>query len=398
MNTLSNLKSVWLFLVLFCFFAPNINAQTPQAISYQAVARNAEGVLLTNQDVGIRISVLKSSIDGSPVYIEKHTVTTNGFGLINLQIGRGEAVSGAFGNIAWATDRFFVKVEIDTNGGNSFVEVGASELLSVPYAFHAKTAEILTGTVKISTSGVCNENTEGTLRYKTDDKTMQYCNGKQWITFSTDATIPESTIDHGTSVTDIEDNTYQTVVIGTQTWMAENLKTTTLNDGTDIQNITDNEEWLSTEDAAYCWYNNDEARYKDQYGGIYNGYAVRTGKLCPSGWHVPTKEDWEILVSFLGGDNIAGKKLKSTSGWYDDHNGTDIYGFNALPGVIRPDIIPGDFKGGDGKGVTWWTSTKPTIGPQFNWISNISHNHDIVAYTYYAITSGYPVRCIKDQK
>ncbi len=397
MNTLSKLKTVLFTLLSFCLLLPDIGAQTPQAISYQAVARNAEGTLLANRDVGIRISMLKSNINGSPVYVEKHTVTTNEFGLINLQIGKGEKMSGRFEKIAWANGSFFVKVEIDTNGGDNFIEVGTSELLSVPYALHANSAEMVTGTIKINNSAICNTTTEGTLRYNYDDKTMQYCNGKQWVTFSTEGTTPASTINQGTSVTDADGNIYQTVSIGTQTWMAENLKTTKLNDGTDILNITDNNEWLSAESIAYCWYNNNEATYKNQYGAIYNGYTVKTGKLCPTGWHVATKEDWEILVSYSGGENIAGKKLKSTSGWYDNHNGTDSYGFNGMPGVVRPTSnLTGEFAGNDGKGIIWWTSTNASIGPQFNWVVSLSHNYDKVAYTYFTTGVGLPVRCVKD--
>ena len=88
------------------------------------------------------------------------------------------------------------------------------------------------------------------------------------------------------SITDKDGNVYTSVTIGTQVWMVENLKTTKYNDGTPIPNVTDNTEWSNLTTPAYCWYDNDITK-KNPYGALYNGYAVRTGKLCPTGWHVP---------------------------------------------------------------------------------------------------------------
>ena len=101
------------------------------------------------------------------------------------------------------------------------------------------------------------------------------------------------------SVTDIENNNYKTVKIGTQWWMAENLKTTKYNDGTSIPYVTDNWEWYNLTTPAYCWKNNDPEANKNIYGAMYNWYAVNTGKLCPAGWHVSTKPDWETLKTCM---------------------------------------------------------------------------------------------------
>lgn len=113
----------------------------------------------------------------------------------------------------------------------------------------------------------------------------------------------------GDTVLDIDGNVYRTVTIGTQVWMVENLKTTRLNDGTPLQLVPFPSVWRRTVDPAYCWRQNDSS-YKEPFGALYNWHAVRTGKLAPPGWHVPTDEDWTILTSFLGGDSIAGGKLK----------------------------------------------------------------------------------------
>ncbi len=120
-------------------------AQTPQAIKYQSMVRDNAGVELVNQSVGIRISVLQSSESGPEVYAETHTVTTNAFGLANLNIGSGNVVSGDFSTIAWGADTYFFKIELDATGGTNYQFIGTSQSLSVPYALHARTAETVTG-------------------------------------------------------------------------------------------------------------------------------------------------------------------------------------------------------------------------------------------------------------
>jgi len=137
---------------------------------------------------------------------------------------------------------------------------------------------------------------------------------------------------------DIDGNVYHTVTIGTQVWMVENLKTTKYNDGSAIPLVTDPTEWTNINTGAYCWYDNN-TNNKNTYGALYNWNAVNSGKLCPTGWHVPTQAEWEILRDFLG-DNamMVGGKLKETgtSHWESPNTGaTDEYGFKALPGGER---------------------------------------------------------------
>ncbi len=115
-------------------------AQTPQSFKYQAVARDASGDVVADQAVGMQISILQGSTNGTAVYVETFTPTTNEFGLINLNIGAGTVVSGDFTTIDWSSDTYFIKVEMDITGGMTYEEYGTSQLLSVPYALHAKTA------------------------------------------------------------------------------------------------------------------------------------------------------------------------------------------------------------------------------------------------------------------
>ena len=161
--------------------------------------------------------------------------------------------------------------------------------------------------------------------------------------------------DKGT-VMDWDKNVYHTVVIGKQTWMVENLKTTHYNDGIEIPLITFAKKSPSPTIVGYCWYNKDQNNGAI-YGALYNWYAVDTKKLCPKGWHVPTAAEWDTLTTFLGGDYLAGGKIKEkgTTHWSAPNTGADnSSGFTALPGGYRED--GGNFIG-LGSTSHWWTSS-----------------------------------------
>jgi hypothetical protein len=116
-------------------------AQSPDKMSYQAVIRNSSNALVTNQPVGMRISILQGSSSGDAVYVETHSPTTNANGLASIEIGGGIVVSGTFSTINWANGPYFVKTETDPAGGTSYSIMGTSQLLSVPYALHAKNTD-----------------------------------------------------------------------------------------------------------------------------------------------------------------------------------------------------------------------------------------------------------------
>jgi len=129
-------------------------------------------------------------------------------------------------------------------------------------------------------------------------------------------------------------NVYDTVTIGTQTWMKENLRATKYNDGTAIPLVSGNDAWKALTTPAYCFMNNDTANAKP-YGALYNWYVVNSSKkVCPDGWHVPSKEEWETLTEYLGGYEVAGGKMKitSTEYWEEPNYGADnSSGFSAYP-------------------------------------------------------------------
>ena len=134
------------------------------------------------------------------------------------------------------------------------------------------------------------------------------------------------------SITDINGNVYQVVKIGTQCWTVQNLKTTRYNDGMSIPNVTDSATWTNLTTGAWAYYNY-QSSYNNPYGKLYNWYAINTGKLCPLGWRIPTDADWTILTDYLGGEEIAGGKMKSTQYWDPPNVGaTNSSGFSGLPG------------------------------------------------------------------
>ncbi len=175
-----------------------------------------------------------------------------------------------------------------------------------------------------------------------------------------------------TLLADVEANLYHTVVIGTQVWMSENLKTTKYNNGTGVTLVTDNATWAALTSEAYCWYGNDEATNKPVYGALYNWYAASQANLCPTGWHVPTDAELKTLEMFLGMTQAQadayswrgtdqGTQLKNTTGWTTG-NGTNTSGFSALPGGYRY-YFDGGFAGVGTIGYFWSSDqASPTNG------------------------------------
>jgi len=198
------------------------------------------------------------------------------------------------------------------------------------------------------------------------------------------------------TVNDIDGNVYQTVTIGTQTWMAENLKTTKYNDGTKIPLVTDKTTWTYMSTPAYCWYNNDSILYKNNgYGAIYNWYTVNTGKLAPVGWHIPTENEWNELINYLGGNTVAGGKLKQAgfSNWTNPNTGaTNETNFNALPSAGRGNN-DATFEG-IGLISYWWTATQQTS--VYSRFVSLGYNNAGVGQSGSQRINGLAVRCIKN--
>jgi uncharacterized protein (TIGR02145 family) len=193
-------------------------------------------------------------------------------------------------------------------------------------------------------------------------------------------------------VTDIDGNVYYSVTIGKQIWMAKNLVTTRFNDGTSIPLVSDSIAWRSLKSHGYCWYGNIIVN-KDIYGALYNGYTVKTGKLCPTGWHLPSDIEWSALVNYLGKDS-AGDKLKEAGNthWNMPSQGTNETGFTALPGGFR---TWGSSFYAIGFAGHWWSSTSGPFPNSMNHWSVSSNMHNLETYEKY-MNEANSVRCLKN--
>ena len=217
-----------------------------------------------------------------------------------------------------------------------------------------------------------------------------------------------SLVKNGNGVKDIDGNTYKTVIIGDQEWMSSNLKTSKFSDGSAIPNETDDIEWEYIETAAWCHYNND-SKNNQVYGKLYNWFAVShesngNKNVCPSGWHVPSKDEWNILIEKLGGsmsETTAGSmKEVGNKNWKSPNtDATNSSLFTALPGGSR-------LGSGDGGGTnlgqfmdlgnygSWWSSTESNA----DWSDDFCLSNETGYATMVTHTKdfGFSVRCLKD--
>jgi uncharacterized protein (TIGR02145 family) len=195
------------------------------------------------------------------------------------------------------------------------------------------------------------------------------------------------------TVTDIDGNVYHSVTIGTQVWMAENLKVTHYRNGIPIAHVTDNATWDNLTSGAYCNFENNEGN-GTVYGRLYNWYASVDGLfITPAGWHIPSDAEWTTLVTYLGGETIAGGKLKETgtAHWETPNTGaTNETGFSALPGGLR---IAGVFDNLTEFGY-WWSSSEISASDA------LFRDIDYAATDIFRASNnksiGMSVRCIKD--
>jgi len=231
------------------------------------------------------------------------------------------------------------------------------------------------------------------------ETTTQNTNGN---TNTTDITKTSTVGKPGPNITDNDGNTYKTVTIGTQTWMAENLKTAKYSDGSAIPNVTDKNQWQNNTTGAWCNYNNSDSLGKI-YGKLYNWYAVSpttngNKNVCPTGWHVPTDAEWTVLTNYLGGDSVAGGKMKEvgTSNWNSPNtDATNTSLFTGLPGGGSD--YPGVYNGIGSRGY-WWSSSSmenTTFYAWFRILERINGSATRVSYPH-NVESSFSVRCLKD--
>jgi uncharacterized protein (TIGR02145 family) len=184
------------------------------------------------------------------------------------------------------------------------------------------------------------------------------------------------------------------VKIGTQVWMTKNLDVSKFRNGDLITEAKTEDEWKKAGDnkqPAWCYYDNNSANGA-KYGKLYNWYAVSDARgLAPEGWHVPEDREWRVLIEFLGGEEVAGKKMKSKDGWKDFGNGTNESGFAGRPGSKRNDY--GAFYD-LGYGGCWWSSSE--ADSDFSFMRFLASVDDYAGRTDVLKREGLAVRCIRD--
>ncbi len=427
-------------IIIAVIITASMFAQAPEKISYQAVIRNSSNELIKNQIIGMKISILKGSATGSAVYVEIQTPTTNINGLVTLEIGGGTVVTGNFANIDWANGPYYIKTEIDPVGGKNYTIIVTSQLLSVPFALYAKIAESAKGinnetdpffnasiakSITASDTAFWNSKSNFNGNYNSLEnkpfiprKTSELINDAGYITQFPDSIVLMSpggkkfklTItDEGTiatseiiqqskTITDIDGNVYNTIVIGTQTWMKENLKVTHFRNGDEILEILDSAQWANqTWNIGLSTILTSDPSYVSTYGRLYNwNVVIDYRNVCPVGWHVPSKDEWTTLIDFLGGNNqgtVDKLKEAGTIHWLDPNTGNNESGFTALPGGRFPIYPQYQFLWINASG-SWWSTT--AIDDSTAWGYSIIVNFDHVSEWQDSKDQGFSIRCVKD--
>ena len=369
-----------LHLVIFIFLTQSL-VYAQDGINYQGAATNSNGDELSTQNISIRASILSGSATGNLEWQETHSTTTDQFGLFNIVIGQGtNTANGAtanFNDMDWGSGNHFLKIEMDATGGTNYNLIGTTQMMSVPYALYAKNSSV---NVSISTFG--------------DTLTL---NGQSIIVPGISYQNTPSSI-FG-AVTDINGNTYQTVTIGTQEWMMENLIATSFSNGDPIT--------LQINTNTSC----NVPAYRDPQGNgsriYYNGYTILDNRnVCPSGWHVPSKADYEILLDNFGtydGSHYwigAGPALKSTSGWDTPFFTNNNSHLNFMPNGMMycsSNSVYGAFCTNCTFNERSWTSTQGN-GTAMYYLDINQNSNDVGFGQHYGYPSDYlsPVRCVKD--
>jgi uncharacterized protein (TIGR02145 family) len=355
------MKNIALF--LFLAFSLHSFSQSPSSIPYQAILRNSDGTVIANSSATITFKIHDTTASGPVVFEETHDTSSNAQGLISLNVGQGSPVFGTLNGVNWSTGNKFLQVSMNTGNGN--VDLGTQQMMSVPYAIHANDTYM-----RVSATG----------------DSLFIGNTVTIVPGISEANPPAVE-----SILDADGNAYTSVVIGTQEWLSQNLKTSKYCNGdplvTDLFSIS----WQSSSVGAWAYYN-DDPTMNDTFGKLYNFYAVTdTRGVCPCGWHVPTTIEWNTLTEFLGGSSASGGTLKSTTGWNAPNTGaTNSSGFGGKGGGYR--LSNGNYSQQNVYGYFW---TKNTFGSEGVY-RRLNFDSVSVPSLFYSKRGGLSVRCLKD--
>ena len=392
-------------------------AQVPQAVNFQAVARDTRGVAMANTNMLVRFSILEGSSSGSTIYQEIRTVTTNGFGSFAFQIGQNPdfVTVGSFAEVDWSGSAKYFKVDYDpTCKYNWSYSMNASALVSVPYAFVADAVTYIdVANVKDGDALIYNAKNQKFEAQKVQLDSIEWERVQHRPEVVTQASLDSlaaqlqkrlSEVESSLSilrtcgvmtVTDYDGNIYNVVEIGGQCWLRENLRSTHYADGTPVAEGKS----TTSETEGYYYHYNQSGDAADVYGLLYNWAATMHGVgqesaqgICPDGWHVPSVAEWNQLAETLGGAAEAGGKLKAvgTELWAMPNTAADnASGFTALPaGYLKNGQFAG--RGTDG---CFWTSSADGAGSAF-YRQLLSASGSLYDFSY-SRSCGHSVRCVK---
>jgi len=394
------MKPIFQLLIVACL-STIAQAQTLPGINYQALVRDVNGQAIASKPVQMQVSILFGSTTGTTVYSETHNATTNAFGQINLSICEGEPTVGVFDAINWGNGIYYLKTAIDLTGSGEYKELETVRFYSVPYSYHSNTADIanVAGSVPSMTSAerdAIENPTVGMQIFNTTTKSLNIYSGTTWIeTSGNEKSCGESFVDQR------DGHEYNTVKIGNQCWMTENLAW--------LPRVSPSSQGSET-DIFYYVYNYQgtnvtEAKASQnytQYGVLYN--APASLYACPSGWNLPTDAEWCELSKYLdptvdcsvlgwSGTNAGGKlKEAGTAHWSAPNTGaTNESGFAALPGGAR------DYNGsftGFGQWGYWWSSSIYDLTRQLR--RTLAYDSSKIYGHHYPKSVGFSVRCIRE--
>ncbi|MGF1639245.1 MAG: hypothetical protein ACFCUU_19365 [Cyclobacteriaceae bacterium] len=394
-------------------------AQSPEAISYQAVIRNADNALIADKNVAIRISILQGNEKGEQVYSETHSVKTNAQGLMSIAIGEGFSSRGGFERIDWSIGPYFIKTETDPEGGTNYSIIGVSQIMTVPYALHAKTAdngisaelikEIETNTAKVGFSNdlvsanpdvIANTAKIG-ITPGTAPGQMQFWNGSTWVTVQPGYTGQVLTFSNGvpswTSTLGWQD-VYNPAT--GKTWMDRNLGASRLaTTSTDEAGYGDLYQWGRAADG-----------HQVRTSGIFNLTATSANNFTPEhgdfiinpstfpyDWHFESNDDLWQGVNGINNPCPSGYRLPTEAEFDEERlSWSNLSEVGAYASPLKLSMAGGR-KGEDGE-----LDLVDTFG--FYWSSTTSGDYSRAlsigggSYTIFSEkrSSGYSVRCIKD--
>jgi uncharacterized protein (TIGR02145 family) len=386
------LKSVLVLFTLTLYLFPAFG-QSPEKISYQAVIRDASDNLITDTQIGMQISILQGSASGTAVYVETQKPTTNANGLVSLEIGTGTVESGDFTTIDWANGPYFIKTETDPAGGTSYSITGTSQLLSVPYALHAQTADTVTGGIT---------ETDPSVPTGTQTGEMQYWDGSQWVTVTAGNEGQVLTFTGGvpTWTTQLEEGEVQNPTTG-EIWMDRNLGASQVaTSSTDANAYGDLYQWGRAadghEDRASSTTSTNATTAVPNDGNAWDGLFITEGSSpydwltpqddnlwqgvsgtnnpCPSGYRLPTEAEWDAERQSWSSNNAAGAfasplKLPVAGDRYSSNGSLD----------------------GVGSRGRYWSST--VSGTYASYLVFYSSNANMLSSRR---AGGFSVRCLKD--